>query len=85
MHRPQRAVHGVRSHPRTGNHIAPGLLLPETLESVLRGDWKFFAALSSVALVLGGLMFATLPALAGGMAGNPEMVEMMTAYSAYGY
>lgn len=85
MHRPQRAVHGVRSHPRHGNHIAPGLLLPETLESVLRGDWKFFAALSGIALVLGGLMFATLPALTDGMAGNPEMVEMMTAYSAYGY
>ncbi|WP_104062884.1 hypothetical protein [Arthrobacter sp. 4R501] len=67
------------------NLIAPGLLLPETLESVLRGDWKFFAALSGIALVLGGLMFATLPALAGAMAGNPEMVEMMTAYSAYGY
>ncbi|MHA7289022.1 hypothetical protein ACX80V_05170 [Arthrobacter sp. MDT3-24] len=52
---------------------------------MLRGDWKFFAALSGIALVLGGLMFATLPALAGAMAGNPEMVEMMTAYSAYGY
>lgn len=67
------------------NLIAPGLLLPETLESVLRSDWKFFAALSGIALVLCGLMFATLPALAGAMAGNPEMVEMMTAYSAYGY
>lgn len=67
------------------NLIAPGLRLPETVASVLRGDWKFFAALSGVALVLGGLTFATSAALAGAMAGNPEMVEMMTAYSAYGY
>lgn len=67
------------------NLISPGLRLPETLESVLRGDWKFFAAIAGVALVLGGLMFATSAALAGAMAGNPEMVEMMTAYSAYGY
>ena len=69
------------------NLIAPGLRLPETLESVLRGDWKFFAAILGVALVLGGLTFATPAALAGAMAGNPEMVEMiemMTAYSAYG-
>lgn len=67
------------------NLIAPGLRLPETLESVLRGDWKFLAAFSGVALVLGGLMFATCAAFAGATAGNPEMVEMMTAYSAYGY
>ena len=67
------------------NLIAPGLRLPETVASVLRGDWKFFAAISGVALVLGGLAFATSAALAGAMAGNPEMVEMMTAYSAYGY
>ncbi|MET3174413.1 UNVERIFIED_ORG: hypothetical protein ABIB52_002264 [Arthrobacter sp. UYCu721] len=54
-------------------------------ESILRGDWKFFAALSGVALILGGLTFATSAALAGAMGGNPEMVEMLTAYSAYGY
>lgn len=67
------------------NLISPGLRLPETLESVLRGDWKFFAAIAGVALVLGGLLFVTSAALAGAMAGNFEMVEMMTAYSAYGY
>jgi hypothetical protein len=67
------------------NLIAPGLRLPETVEIVLRGDLRFFAALSGVAVILGGLTFATSAALAGAMAGNPEMVEMMTAYSAYGY
>ncbi|MET3164537.1 UNVERIFIED_ORG: hypothetical protein ABIB19_002967 [Arthrobacter sp. UYEF10] len=67
------------------NLISPGLRLPETLESVLRSDWKFFAAIAGVALVLGGLMLAISAALAGATAGNPEMVEMMTAYSAYRY
>ncbi|BAS11595.1 hypothetical protein AHiyo4_50170 [Arthrobacter sp. Hiyo4] len=67
------------------NLIAPGLRLPETLESVLREDGKFFAAASAIALIPGGLVFATFAAWAGAMAGNPEMVELMTAYSAYGY
>lgn len=67
------------------NLIAPGLGLPETVESALRGDWKFFAALAGVALILGGRAFATSAALAGAMGGNPEMVEMLTAYSADGY
>jgi hypothetical protein len=67
------------------NLIAPGLRPPETLESVLREDWKFFAAVSGIAFILGGLVFATFAAWAGAMGGNPEMVEMMTAYSAYGY
>ncbi|MDI3194559.1 hypothetical protein QK290_08650 [Pseudarthrobacter sp. AL07] len=67
------------------NLISPGLRLPETLESVLRSDWKFFAAVSGVALVLGGLMLAISAALAGALARSPEMVEMVTAYSAYRY
>lgn len=67
------------------NLIAPGLRLPETLASVLRADWKFLAGVSGVAVILGGLMFATSAALAGTVSGSPEMVEMLTAYSAYGY
>lgn len=67
------------------NLIAPGLRLPDTIQSVLREDWKFFAAISSGALILGGLMFGTCAALAGTWAGSPEMVEMLTTYSAYAY
>ena len=65
------------------NLIVPGLRPPETLASVLRGDRKFFAALAGVAVILGGLVFATSAAVTGAMGGNPEMVQMLTAYSAY--
>ena len=67
------------------NLIAPGLRLPDTVQSVLREDWKFFAAISSGAVILGGLLFGTCAALTETWAGNPEMVEMLTAYSAYAY
>jgi hypothetical protein len=67
------------------NLISPDLRLPETLHSVLREDWKFFAAVSSGAVILGGLLLGTCAALAGTWAGSPEMVEMLTSYSAYAY
>ncbi|WP_255769715.1 hypothetical protein [Pseudarthrobacter sulfonivorans] len=67
------------------NLISPDLRLPETLRSVLRGDWKFFAGISTVAVVLGGLLFGASAALHETWAGTPELLEMLTAYSAYGF
>lgn len=67
------------------NLISPDLRLPDTIQSVLREDWKFFAAITSAAVILGGLLLGTSAALAGTWAGNPEMVQMLTTYSAYGY
>lgn len=67
------------------NLISPDLRLPDTLRSVLREDWKFFAGISGVAVILGGLVLGTSVALSGMWAGSPEMVEMLTTYSAYGY
>ncbi len=67
------------------NLITPDLRLPDTIQSVLREDWKFFSIVSSAALILGGLVFGTCAALSGTWAGDPEMVEMFAAYSAYAY
>lgn len=67
------------------NLISPDLHLPATIRSVLREDWKLFAAVSSGAVILGGLLFGTCAALAGTWAGSPEMVEVLTAYSSYTY
>ena len=67
------------------NLISPDLRLPETVRSVLREDWKFFAGLSSAAVILGGLIFGTSVALSGTWAGSPEMLEMLSTASAYGY
>jgi len=67
------------------NLISPDLRLPETIRNVLREDWKFFAGVSSVAVILGGLVFGTSAALSGTWAGSPEMMEILTTYSAYGY
>ena len=56
------------------NLIAPDLRLPDTIHSVLREDWKFFAAITRSPSILGGLYFGTSAALAGTWAGSPEMV-----------
>ncbi|MET3720113.1 MULTISPECIES: hypothetical protein [unclassified Arthrobacter] len=65
------------------NLISPDLRLPATIRSVLREDRKFFAAVTAAALIVVGLLFGTSAALAGTWAGDPEMVEMLTAYSAH--
>ena len=67
------------------NLIAPDLRLPDTIRSVMREDWKFFAGITTVAVILGGLLLGTSAALTETWAGSPEMVEMLTAYSAYAY
>ena len=40
------------------NLISPGLRLPDTFRSVMREDWKFFAALSAIGTGVGGLIMA---------------------------
>jgi hypothetical protein len=67
------------------NLIAPDLRLPDTIRSVLHEDWKFFAGVTTAAVILGGLLFGTSAALNETWAGNPQMLEMLTAYSSYGY
>ena len=67
------------------NLITPDLRLPATIRSVLHEDRKFFAGIATVAVILGGLLFGTSAALSETWAGTPEMLEMLTAYSAYGY
>jgi hypothetical protein len=64
------------------NLISPGLRLPETLQSVLREDWKLFAAASAAAAGLGGLMFAAAASVSG-MVGDPAMTQMLYSYPAY--
>ncbi|WP_307079772.1 hypothetical protein [Arthrobacter pascens] len=64
------------------NLISPGLRLPDTLQSVLREDWKLFAGLSAAAAGLGCLMVAAASAYSSSMV-DPEMVQLLSAYSAY--
>jgi hypothetical protein len=64
------------------NLISPGLRLPETFRSVLREDWKFFAALSATASGLGGLVMAAAWALAGTAVGA-ETAHIMSAYASF--
>jgi hypothetical protein len=67
------------------NLISPDLRLPDTIRNVMREDWKLFAGITTVAVILGVLLFGTSAALTETWAGSPEMMEMLTAYSAYGY
>lgn len=67
------------------NLIAPGLRLPETMHSVVRDDWKFVAALSGITVAVGGVLVAASAAFAAAIGGDPEMVEMLTAYANYAY
>lgn len=64
------------------NLISPGLLLPDTFQSVLRKDWKLFAGLSATAAGFGWLMVAVASAYSSSMV-DPGMVELLSAYSAY--
>jgi hypothetical protein len=64
------------------NLISPGLQLPDTFSSVLREDWKFFAALSAVATGIGGLIMAAAWTL-GGTAMGAETAHIMSTYAAF--
>jgi hypothetical protein len=67
------------------NLISPDLRLPETIQSVLREDRNFLGGLAAVSVVLGGLFFAAYAGLAGSMAGDPELTELLLAFSSAGY
>lgn len=64
------------------NLITPGLQLPETMRSVLREDWKLFAALSAVATGVGGLIMAAAWTL-GGTAMGPDTAQLLSTYSSF--
>jgi hypothetical protein len=67
------------------NLISPDHRLPETIQSVLREDRNFLGGLAAVSVVLGGLFFAAYAGLAGSMAGDPELTELLLAFSSAGY
>ncbi|HJV98586.1 MAG TPA: hypothetical protein VJ617_05775 [Arthrobacter sp.] len=64
------------------NLISPGLRLPDTFGSVMREDWKFFAALSAFATGVGGLIMAVAWNFAGTVM-TAETVQLMSTYAAY--
>jgi hypothetical protein len=64
------------------NLISPGLRLPDTFNSVLREDWKFFAGLSAMATGVGGLIMAAAWTL-GGTAIGAETARIMSTYPSF--
>jgi hypothetical protein len=64
------------------NLISPDLHMPETVEGVLREDWKVFTAISAAAAGLGALVFAAAWSW-GGTVMNPAVAQMITTYPAY--
>jgi hypothetical protein len=64
------------------NLISPGLRLPDTFNSVLREDWKFFAGLSAIANGVCGLIMAAAWTLAGTAVGA-ETAHIMSAYASF--
>jgi hypothetical protein len=59
------------------NLISPGLLMPETLRSVLREDWKFLALASACTASFAGVLGAASLALAH-LADDPALTQMLT-------
>ena len=64
------------------NLISPDLQLPETMQSVLRNDWKFLATVSGCVAGLAGVMIAAAVSLAG-LSADPALAELMTTYPSY--
>ncbi|WCI07917.1 hypothetical protein PJ267_14970 [Arthrobacter sp. OVS8] len=62
------------------NVISPGLRMPDTVRSILRDDWKFFAVMTACATGFSGALIAAAVALAG-VSGDPGMAELLTTYS----
>ena len=62
------------------NMISPGLRMPETVRSVLRDDWKFFAVVTACTTGFAGMIFAAATTLAG-MSGDPGMIALLSSYS----
>lgn len=61
------------------NMISPGLRMPETVRSVLRDDWKFFAVVAACTSGLAGVAVAATLAL-GGVSGDPGMTAFLLTY-----
>ncbi|MET4137120.1 hypothetical protein [Pseudarthrobacter sp. PvP090] len=61
------------------NRISPGLRTPETVLSVVRDDWKFFAVVTACTTGFAGVMVAAAIALAG-FSGDPAMAELLSTY-----
>ena len=64
------------------NLISPDLRLPDTVQSVLRDDWKFLATVSGAVAALSGAMIAAAFGLAG-MSSDPMLAQLLTSYAAY--
>ncbi len=62
------------------NMISPGLRMPDTVWSILREDWKFFAVMTACTTGFAGVLTAAAVALAG-LSGDPGMAELLTTYS----
>ncbi|MDN4643206.1 hypothetical protein [Arthrobacter sp. PsM3] len=62
------------------NMISPGLRMPETVRSIVRDDWKFFAVVTACTTGFAGVMFAAAVALAGN-SGDPGMIALLSSYS----
>ena len=61
------------------NRISSGLRMPETVQSAVRDDWKFFAVVTACTTGFAGVMVAAAIALAG-FSGDPAMVELLSTY-----
>ena len=64
------------------NLITPGLDLPETVRSVMRNDWKFFAVVTACLTGLSGAMIAAAVGLSG-MSSDPALAQLLATYPAY--
>ncbi|MCB5283081.1 MAG: hypothetical protein ABIP92_05565 [Arthrobacter sp.] len=62
------------------NVISPGLRMPDTIRSVLREDWKFFAVVTACTSGFAAMMMAAAAALAG-ISGDPGLAAMLSSYS----
>ncbi|MCU1518973.1 MAG: hypothetical protein JWQ75_3694 [Pseudarthrobacter sp.] len=64
------------------NLITPGLQLPETMGSVLREDWKFFAAISAIGTGVGGLIMAVAWNFSGTVM-TPDTAQLLSTYASF--
>ncbi|GAA1264148.1 hypothetical protein [Arthrobacter pascens] len=64
------------------NLISPNLQLPDTMQSVLRNDWKFLATMSACVAGLAAAMIVAAISLAG-LSADPALAQLMTTYPAY--
>lgn len=61
------------------NTVSPGLRMPETMRSVVRDDWKFFAVVTACTTGFAGVVFAAAAVLTG-ISGDPAIAEMLSTY-----